>query len=131
MNELTEGIDVLSQLRKYQEELEKIEQILGKALGYPYYIEDPKTFPNATEADGVCVSIETPWSLAMIAADRIKELEEKLNNTTTFEIKIIDNIFCNKTNKKSHITKEHKCSACGISQWKVLEYSEHHSAILL
>lgn len=78
MNELKEGIGVLGQLRKYQEELEKIKQILGKALGYPYYIEDPKTFPNATEADGVCVGIETPWSLAMLAADKIKELEEKV-----------------------------------------------------
>lgn len=131
MNELTEGIGVLGQLRKYQEELEKIEQILGKALGYPYYKDDPKNFPNATEADGVCVGIETAWSLAMLAADKIKELEEKLKNVTTVEIKIIDNIFCNKENKKSHITKEHKCSACGISQWAVLEYSEHHTAILL
>ena len=77
MNELTEGICVLDQLRKYQEELEKIEQILGKVLGYPWYKDDPKNFPTATEADGVCVGIETAWSLAMIAADRIKELEER------------------------------------------------------
>ena len=58
-------------------ELEKIEQILGKALGYPWYKDDPDIFPKATEADGVCVGIETAWSLAMIAADRIKELEER------------------------------------------------------
>ena len=58
-------------------ELEKIEQILGKALGYPWYKDNPDIFPNATEADGVCVGIETAWSLAMIASDRIKELEEK------------------------------------------------------
>lgn len=42
-----------------------------------------------------------------------------------------DNIFCNKENKKSHITEEHKCSACGISQWDIRNYSEHHSAMLL
>lgn len=130
MNELTEGIGVLGQLRKYQEELEKIEQILGKALGYPYYKDDPKNFPTATEADGVCVGDHTPWSLAMYAADKIRELEGKLKNTTTLEIKIVDNIFCNKTNKKSHITEGCKCSACGISQWEVLEYSENHTAIL-
>lgn len=112
-------------------ELEKIEQILGKALGYPWYKDEPDIFPNATEADGVCVGIETAWSLAMLAADKIKELEDKLKNATTFEIKIIDNIFCNKTNKKSHINEGSKCSACGISQWEVLEYSEHHSAILM
>jgi len=114
-------------------ELEKIEQILGKALGYPWYKDDPDIFPKATEADGVCVGVETAWSLAMIAADRLKELEEKLNNATTFEIKIIDNIYCYKTNKKSHINEELKCSGCGISQWEVLEYSKHHShsAILM
>ena len=60
-------------------ELEKIEQILGKALGYPWYKDDPDLFPKATEADGVCVGVETAWSLAMIAADRIKELEERNN----------------------------------------------------
>ena len=59
-------------------ELEKIEQILGKALGYPYYKDDPDIFPKATEADGVCVGVETAWSLAMIAADKIKELEDKV-----------------------------------------------------
>ena len=112
-------------------ELEKIEQILGKALGYPWYKDDLDIFPKATEADGVCVGIETAWSLAMIAADKIKELEDKLNNATTFEIKIIDNIYCNKTNKKSHINEDHKCSACGIPQREVLEYSEHHTAILM
>jgi hypothetical protein len=64
-------------------ELEKIEQILGKALGYPWYKDDPDIFPKATEADGVCVGIETAWSLAMIAADKIKELE---NKASTIEI---------------------------------------------
>ena len=59
-----------------------------------------------------------------------KSLEEKLKNACTFEIKIIDNIYCYKTNKKSHINEEHKCSACGIPQREVLEYSEHHTAIL-
>ena len=88
MNELKEGIGVLGQLRKYQEELKEIEQILGKALGYPWYIEDPKNFPNATEADGVCVGVETAWSLAMIAADKIKELEKKVEY---FADLVIDN----------------------------------------
>lgn len=77
MNELTEGIGVLGQLRKYQEEESKIEQILGKALGYPWYKDDPKNFPNATEADGVCVGDNTAWSLAMEAADKIKELKKR------------------------------------------------------
>lgn len=78
MNELKEGIGVLGQLRKYQEEIQEIEQILGKALGYPWFKDDLKNFPTATEADGVCVGVETAWSLAMIAADKIKELQGEL-----------------------------------------------------
>lgn len=62
----------------YKKELEKIEQILGKALGYPWFKDDPKNFPNATQADGVCVAPNTAASLAMEAADMIKNLEDKL-----------------------------------------------------
>ena len=60
---------------KMIKESQEIEQILGKALGYPWYKDDPKNFPNATEADGVCVGDHTAWSLAMCAADKIKMLE--------------------------------------------------------
>ena len=68
--------DIIDKLRK---ESEEIEQILGKALGYPWFKDDPKNFPNATETDGVCVGVETVWSLAMIAADKIKELQSKVH----------------------------------------------------
>lgn len=64
---------------KLREESKEIEQILGKALGYPWFKDDPKNFPNATEADGVCIGVETSWSLAMIAADKIKELQSKVH----------------------------------------------------
>ena len=77
MNELTEGIGVLGQLKKYKKEIEEIEQILGKALGYPWFKDDPKNFPNATEADGVCVGDNTAWSLAMEAADLIAKLRKR------------------------------------------------------
>lgn len=69
--------DYAAIIDRAREESEKIEQILGKVLGYPWFKDDPKNFPTATEADGVCVGVETAWSLAMIAADRIKELEER------------------------------------------------------
>lgn len=72
--------DCTNTIDKYRKESEEIEQILGKALGYPWYKDDPKNFPNATEADGVCIGDHTAWSLAMCAADRIKELEDKLMN---------------------------------------------------
>jgi len=102
MDELTEGIDALAEQRKdrpawkswnwpmytpfiptnivdrAKKESQEIEQILGKALGYPWYKDDPKNFPNATEADGVCVGPNIAASLAMEAADRIKNLEDKL-----------------------------------------------------
>lgn len=31
------------------------QQIAGKALGYPWYKDDQKNFPGATEKDGVCI----------------------------------------------------------------------------
>jgi hypothetical protein len=64
--------------RRMNTEFHNIEQILGAALGFPWFKDDQKNFPNATEADGVCVGDHTAWSLAMCAADKIKELEEEL-----------------------------------------------------
>jgi hypothetical protein len=72
-------IQKLKEVRdKMIKESQEIEQILGKALGYPWYKDDPNNFPNATEADGVCVAPNTAASLAMEAADRIRDLEDKL-----------------------------------------------------
>jgi hypothetical protein len=56
-------------------ECNEVEQELGKALGYPWYKDDPKNFPDATEADGVCVGEHTPATIAAEAASRIKKLE--------------------------------------------------------
>ena len=56
----------------------EIEQILGKALGYPWYKDDPKNFPDATEANGVCVGDHVPESLAAEAAARIADLQADL-----------------------------------------------------
>jgi hypothetical protein len=55
-----------------------IEQSLGKALGYPWYKDDPKNFPDATEESGVCVGEHVPASIAAEAARRITELEAAL-----------------------------------------------------
>jgi hypothetical protein len=35
-------------------------QIAGKALGYPWYKDDQKNFPGATEAEGVCIGDHVP-----------------------------------------------------------------------
>lgn len=57
----------------YIAEMKEIEQVLGKALGYPYICSDQKNFPGSTEADGVCVGEHVPVTLAMEAAECIKE----------------------------------------------------------
>jgi hypothetical protein len=76
---LTKEVEELHRIiDNYKKESVEIEQILGKVLGYPLYKDDPKTFPNATEEDGVCVGIESAWSLAMGAAQTIRSLEDKL-----------------------------------------------------
>jgi len=58
-------------VRALQKELWEIEQILGKALGYPWYKDDVKNFPDATEADGVATGEHTPVTIAMEAARRL------------------------------------------------------------
>jgi len=67
------------QIVKMLREFREIEQILGKALGYPWFKDDQCNFPNATEADGVAIGDHTAWSLAHQAADRIKELAEEVD----------------------------------------------------
>lgn len=52
----------------------EISQILGKALGYPWFKDDQKNFPGATEEDGVCVGEHVAETLAMEAANRIQNL---------------------------------------------------------
>ncbi len=70
---LAERVKVLE--RACAEHDRAICQTLGKALGLPRYCDDPKNFPGATEADGVCVIENDGRSLAESAAKRIKVLE--------------------------------------------------------
>ena len=83
MDELKEGICAFSTIQKYKKESEEIEQILGKALGYPWFKDDQDNFPNATEADGVAVGDHTAWSLAMCAADKIESLQKQLTESVS------------------------------------------------
>jgi len=55
-------------------EAHDVEQALGQALGYPWYKDDQKNFPGATERDGVCVGAHTPASIAEEAAQMITRL---------------------------------------------------------
>ena len=52
----------------------ELEQILGKALGRPWFKDDQVSFPGATEADGVLVAVETVEDLAAEAATKLAEV---------------------------------------------------------
>lgn len=55
-----------------------IEQTLGQALGYPWFKDDQKNFPGATEANGVCVGEHVAETLATEAASKIESLRVRL-----------------------------------------------------
>lgn len=68
-------------LRKaYSTVNEEICQTLGKVLGYPWFKDDLKNFPDATEKDGVCVDAKT---IAEEAAEHIKKLQRKYDEAFT------------------------------------------------
>ena len=56
----------------------EVQQLLGKALGYPWFKDDQKHFPGATEADGVFVGEHVAVTIAMEAARKIVDLTAKL-----------------------------------------------------
>lgn len=55
-----------------------VQQILGKALGYPWCKDDPENFPGTNEASGVCVGEHTAENLAEEAARKLNEQGEAL-----------------------------------------------------
>jgi hypothetical protein len=55
-----------------------VEQVLGKALGYPWYKDDQANFAGATEHDGVCTGDHTTESIASEAARKIAGLKRML-----------------------------------------------------
>lgn len=66
----------------------EIQQVLGRALGYPRFADDQKNFPGATDSDGVAVGEHVAATLAQEAAkslarwaldyERQKERAERL-----------------------------------------------------
>lgn len=63
---------------------QEIEQDCGKVLGYPWFKDDQKNFPGATEKDGVCVGDHVAETIVSELAKRhtealarIKRLEEE------------------------------------------------------
>ena len=62
--------------KAYYETSKGVEQILGKALGYPKFADDQKNFPGAT-GDDVYVGEHVLESLAIEAVNKIKALTEE------------------------------------------------------
>ena len=52
-------------------------QTIGRALGYPWFGDDPANFPGATDTDGVCVGDHVAESIAKEAANEVVRLREE------------------------------------------------------
>ncbi len=85
--------DLERQVRGYQSECREVEQVLGKALGYPWLKDDPKNFPDATEEDGVCVGAHVAGTIAAEAADTLRDLSvevDRLRQDLANAIELVD-----------------------------------------
>jgi hypothetical protein len=64
--------------RGWRLECREVEQALGAALGYPWFKDDQRNFPGATEADGVCIGEHVPSTIAQEAGQAITKLRAAL-----------------------------------------------------
>lgn len=64
---------------EWAKENNEICQSLGKALGYPWFKDDPKNFPDATDADGVCVGEHVAVTIAAEAASCVATLRAEVD----------------------------------------------------
>lgn len=55
--------ELVSLKESYSKDDDYICQVLGKALNYPWYKDDQKNFPGATQEDGVCIGEHVAASL--------------------------------------------------------------------
>jgi hypothetical protein len=69
---------------------DEICQTLGKALGYPWYKDDQKNFPGATEEHGVCVGDHVAESLAMEAAAGLVDYKVLLKQLDGLTVTLTD-----------------------------------------
>jgi hypothetical protein len=53
------------------------EQFAGKALGYPWFKDDQKNFPGATEEDGVCVGEHIADTIVEELANAYKRVKDE------------------------------------------------------
>lgn len=60
----------------------EITQLCGKALGYPWFKDDQKNFPGATERDGVCVGEHVAVTIVMELVAAYKALKQSYGPRT-------------------------------------------------
>jgi hypothetical protein len=101
----------------------RIEQAIGKVLGYPAYKDDQKNFPNATEANGVCVGDHVAESLVMELVGRFKELE-RINSVLEQQL-ILENKPISEAIKEARADQNKK-----IGKWLRKNYKEKDSVSL-
>jgi hypothetical protein len=71
-----------------------VEQVLGKALGYPWYKDDQANFAGATEHDGVCTGDHTTESIASEAARKIADLQRQVVAAEKFRLELSALVGC-------------------------------------
>lgn len=76
-------------IKAKQQEDRDVEQVLGKALGFPWFKDDQKNFPGTTEADGVCVGDHVAASIAMEAAAMIERQAGEIERLRSENLKLI------------------------------------------
>lgn len=60
-------------IRALIKDQDEVTQICGKALGYPWFKDDQKNFPGATEENGVCTADHVAVTIAGELADAYRE----------------------------------------------------------
>jgi hypothetical protein len=63
----------------------EIEQTCGKALDYPWFKDDQKNFPGATEKDGVCVGDHVAETIAAELARKYTEAQKRIKRQENVE----------------------------------------------
>ena len=77
--ELNTANGELSRLKlAYAKSHEEICQVVGKALGYPWFKDDQKNFPGATEECGVCVGEHVAETIVAELASKYTEARERI-----------------------------------------------------
>jgi hypothetical protein len=89
-----EIVNLNKRIEGHMSEHHSVEQALGQALGYPWYRDDEKNVPDATDADGVCTGEHTPSTIALEAGKKITELNAEIKRLkeTTFTAEQWDDI---------------------------------------